>query len=76
MNYVRTFIIALLGIIGIFGLAIPVGNNNFWFAGILFLMVLLGVRSLMGEISNQGENFFLFAIGITVGLAMLSILLF
>jgi hypothetical protein len=75
MKYVRTFVIAQLGIICIFRLAITAGKTNFWLAGILFLLVLIGARSLLNELSKMHEKLFHYATGKTVGLTKANLLI-
>ncbi len=76
MKFVQTFVIALFGILCIFGLAIAYGSHNLWLTGVLFLMIILGTRSLLGEINNYLERIFFYAVVLTIGLTLISILIF
>jgi hypothetical protein len=75
MKFAPTFIIALLGMMALLVVAIIVGALFLWIAGVFVLLLLLGSRSGMGEISSQQENYFMIAIVTVIGLTLLGMII-
>jgi uncharacterized membrane protein YqhA len=75
MKFAPTFIIALLGMMALLVVAIIVGALFLWIAGVFVLLLLLGIRSGMGEISSRQENYFMIAIVTVIGLTLLGMII-
>ncbi len=73
MKFVPTFIIAALGIVALFVAGPFVSTQHLWIAGVFSVLLLLGIRSGLGEITSSNEKYFQIAILLVIGLSFIGL---